>query len=68
MSDKEQLQTSEYNYPRFHRGLMIEQFEGGPEPGQPAPDFAAWALDGEKIRLSDFRDLRHVVLQFGSVT
>ncbi|MFQ5656856.1 MAG: hypothetical protein ACE5G5_04895 [Candidatus Methylomirabilales bacterium] len=57
-----------YNYPRFHQGLMVEKFEGGPKPGEMAPDFSGPTLDGRELRLSDFRGRRHVVLQFGSVT
>jgi peroxiredoxin len=68
MTDREEWQESQYNYPHFHRGLMIEQFEGGPKPGEMAPDFTASTLGGEKVRLSDFHGQRHVVLQFGSVT
>jgi hypothetical protein len=60
--------AAEYNYPRFHPGLMVERFEGGPKPGEMAPDFSASTLDGREPQLSDFRDRRIVVLQFGSVT
>ncbi len=59
---------SEYNYVRFRPELMTERFEGGPKPGGAAPDFSTSSLDGHEVRLSDFRDQRHVVLQFGSFT
>jgi peroxiredoxin Q/BCP len=36
----------------------------GPRVGDVAPDFARPAASGELIRLSDFRDRRHVVLYF----
>jgi peroxiredoxin len=68
MSDKKDIHESQYNYPHFRPDLMVERFEGGPNPGETAPDFTAVSLNGEKIRLSDFRGRRHVVLQFGSVT
>lgn len=57
-----------YNYPRFHPGLMVERFAGGPKPGEMAPDFSASTLDGHAVRLSNFHGRQHVVLQFGSVT
>ncbi len=66
--NKEQDQQSEYNYSHFSAELMTERFEGGPKPGDMAPDFTALTLDGNKIQLSDFRGERHVILQFGSVT
>ena len=47
---------------------MVERFEGGPKPGEMAPDFSGPALDDREVRLSDFRGLRHIVLQFGSFT
>lgn len=47
---------------------MVERFEGGPKPGEMAPDFSASTLDGREAQLGDFRDRRIVVLQFGSVT
>ncbi len=58
----------EYNYSRFALELMVERFEGGPKPGEMAPDFSAPTLDGREVKLRDFRGRRHVVLQFGSVT
>jgi peroxiredoxin len=36
--------------------------------GVMAPDFAAPALDGTRVRLSDFRGKRHVVIMTGAVT
>ena len=63
-----QGQQSEYNYSHFSPDLMTERFEGGPKPGDMAPDFTALTLDGKKVQLSDFRGERHVVMQFGSVT
>jgi peroxiredoxin len=65
---KKEINKSQYNYSRFRPDLMVERFEGGPKPSDMAPDFTALTLDGEKVRLSDFRGQRHLVLQFGSVT
>jgi peroxiredoxin len=36
--------------------------------GAPAPEFEATALDGNVVRLSDFRGKRHVVIMTGAVT
>jgi peroxiredoxin len=66
--NNEQDQQSQYNYSHFSPDLMVERFEGGPKPGDMAPDFTALTLDGDKVQLSDFRGERLVVLQFGSVT
>jgi hypothetical protein len=63
-----QSHASEYNYSHFTPDLMTERFEGGPKPGEVASDFTAPTLQGDQIRLSEFRGNRHVVLQFGSVT
>jgi hypothetical protein len=64
----EKGQHSKYNYSHFSPDLMVERFEGGPKPGEMAPDFTALTLDGNKVQLSDCRGRRDVVLQFGSVT
>ena len=37
---------------------------GGPEVGQPAPDFALSDQNGRTVKLSDFRGKSHVVLAF----
>ncbi len=62
-----------YNYDRFRKQILMKHaarhlFGGGPEPGDKAPDFEGRTLDGEKIKLSDFRDDKNVVLTFGSST
>ncbi len=62
-----------YNYEKFTRELLVKDIAaskspGGPEPGEKAPDFEGRALDGDKIRLSDFRGEKNVVLTFGSAT
>jgi len=36
--------------------------------GAPAPDFEASTLEGTRVRLSDFRSTRHVVIMTGAVT
>ncbi|MCH7571057.1 MAG: redoxin domain-containing protein [Deltaproteobacteria bacterium] len=36
--------------------------------GEEAPDFELPTLDGERVRLSQFRGHKHVLLEFGSIT
>jgi peroxiredoxin len=61
------------------RAYNLEIFAGTAPPTNPgqtmaakvgvmAPDFAAPALDGTMVRLSDFRGKRHVVITTGAVT
>ena len=61
-----------YNYETFTRDLLVKDMAadrwGGPEPGERAPDFEARTLDGDKVRLSDYRGHKNVVLTFGSAT
>ena len=41
---------------------------GGPEVGQPAPDFKLKLLDGKEVQLASYKDKTPVVLVFGSCT
>lgn len=62
---------SKYNYESFTRDLLQKQMastDAGPQPGEPAPDFEARTLDGKRVRLSDHRGRKNVVLTFGSLT
>jgi peroxiredoxin len=65
---------SNYNYEQFTKTTLandaaIKQiFAGGPRPGERAPDFEGRTLDGDTIRLKDFRGEKNVVLTFGSAT
>jgi len=64
---------SKYNYEKFTRDLLAKdmlksKMMGGPKPGERVPDFTGLTLDGEKLRLSDFRGEKNVVLTFGSAT
>jgi len=36
--------------------------------GNPAPDFTLSDLDGNQVSLSSFRQKKHVLLEFGSIT
>ncbi len=64
--------NARYNYPEFKKEkltkIMERQFGDAPQPGDRAPDFELRTVDGDKIRLSDYRDEKNVVLSFGSAT
>ncbi|HWR34286.1 MAG TPA: redoxin domain-containing protein [Clostridia bacterium] len=65
--------SSGYNYERFDKKNLLRDVAAGrfghaPQPGERAPDFELRALDGDKVRLSDFRSEKNVVLTFGSAT
>jgi alkyl hydroperoxide reductase subunit AhpC len=63
-------QERAYNLAEFAAGASVAN-PGETMPAQvgaPAPEFAAQALDGTIIRLSDFRGRSHVVMMTGAVT
>lgn len=65
------LGFSSYNYEHFSPELFHELEQArfsGPLAGEKAPDFKAASLDGKKIRLSDFRGRKNILLVFGSTT
>jgi len=62
-----------YNYKAFERNRLLKDMAASkigntPSAGDRAPAFEARTLDGEKIRLKDFRGEKNVVLTFGSAT
>jgi peroxiredoxin len=62
-----------YNYQRFERNRLLKDFAvnafgGAPSPGDRAPDFSGQTLDGEAVRLKNYRGKKNVVLTFGSAT
>ena len=63
---------SQYNYPEFRKATLTKymerQFGDAPDPGERAPDFELRIIDGDKIRLGDYRNEKNVVLTFGSAT
>jgi peroxiredoxin len=63
--------ATDYNYTTFTtseaRG-KTKQFANGLHAGDEAPDFELPSLDGERVRLSQFRGQKHVVLEFGAIT
>lgn len=60
-----------YNYESYDYGSEAAEYQhwlrNGPGIGAPAPEFELIDLDGNHVRLSDFRG-RPVVLEFGSFT
>jgi alkyl hydroperoxide reductase subunit AhpC len=64
--------NARYNYPEFKKTMLAkiaeQQFGEAPGPGDRAPDFELRTIDGDKIRLSEYRGDWNVVLTFGSAT
>lgn len=60
----------DYRYPHFRRVLLMEDlsFSGGPEPGEPVPDFELGQLDGSALRKNDLLGRLPLLLTFGSIT
>ena len=64
-------QLGEYNYKAFTRSESAgksDEFKNSIRAGEEAPDFELATLEGERIRLSQFRSAKHVLLEFGSIT
>ena len=63
-----------YNYDHFTRNILTKDimasraFGRGPRPGERAPDFELRTLEGDDLRLRNFRGYKNVVLTFGSAT
>lgn len=47
--------------------LMLAGTVSALEVGQPAPDFSLTSTSGDKVRLSQFKGKKHVLIQFYSV-
>jgi peroxiredoxin len=64
--------NARYNYPEFKKTMLMKiaetQFGNAPEPGDRAPDFELRTIDGDKVRQSDYRGEKNVILTFGSAT
>ena len=55
--------------PKMGEILMKRRLNNAPKVGEQAPDFELERMDGKgKVKLSDFRDKKPVVLVFGSFT
>ncbi|MBI2918268.1 MAG: redoxin domain-containing protein [Chloroflexi bacterium] len=58
-----------YNYPIFeHNDDPFRRWRDLFRAGDQAPDFTGRTLDGEAVRLVDFRGKSHVLLEFGAIT
>jgi peroxiredoxin len=60
-----------YNYAAFTRSESVGksgEFRNCLRAGEEAPDFELPTLDGGRVRLSQFRGKKHVLLEFGSIT
>lgn len=65
------LGIRDYNYGHFSYELLREWMQDsfpGPEPGESAPNFKAKTLEGQTLRLSDFRGKQNILLLFGCAT
>ncbi len=67
--------TREYNYQEFPQWFnskelkrVTEEFRTSLKVGTKAPEFEATTLEGERVRLSDFKGRAHVVLECGCST
>jgi hypothetical protein len=65
--------SSNYNYTKFSKNSLFKdmarsKFGNAPEPGDDTPDFTLRTVDGDKVKLSDYRDEKNVLLTFGSAT
>jgi peroxiredoxin len=60
-----------YNYESFSRSSSegkSSEFKNSLRAGDEALDFDLPSVEGERVRLSDFRGKKHVLLEFGSIT
>lgn len=66
-----QDRLGEYNYQSFTRSESAGKsgdFKSYLRAGEEAPDFELATIEGERVRLSEFRGAKHVLLEFGSIT
>lgn len=58
-----------YNYDSFGQcDIGAPDFRAVAKVGSQAPDFTLIDLDGNQVSLSSFRNKKHVLLEFGSIT
>jgi hypothetical protein len=60
-----------YNYAAFARSEgagKSDEFKNSLRAGEEARDFELPTVEGNPVRLSDYRGSRHVLLEFGSIT
>lgn len=60
-----------YNYESFSRSESAgksDEFKNSLRAGEEAPEFELPTLQGDRVRLSNFRGSKHILLEFGSIT
>lgn len=60
-----------YNYDTFSRSETANkssEFKSNLRAGEEAPDFELPTLEGSRVRLSELRGRKNVLLEFGSIT
>jgi peroxiredoxin len=58
-----------YNYASFGQcEVGAPEFHSVAKIGSRAPDFSLPDIDGNQVVLSSFRNKKHVLLEFGSIT
>ena len=58
-----------YNYESFGQcEVGAPDFRAVAKVGSQAPDFCLSDVDGSQVSLSSFRNKKHVLLEFGSIT
>ena len=58
-----------YNYASFGQcEVGAVDFRAVAKVGSRAPDFCLTGIDGSQVLLSSFRNKKHVLLEFGSIT
>ena len=68
---KPRNELGEYNYKAFTSSESAgksAEFRGSIPAGKQAPDFELATVEGKRMRLSEFRGNKHVLLEFGSIT
>ena len=58
-----------YNYPSYGQcEVGVPDYRQVAKVGAQAPDFNLVDLAGDEVTLSSFREQKHVLLEFGSIT
>jgi peroxiredoxin len=71
MARSEHAASGTYNYSAFSKSESVGrsgEFKSALRAGEEAPEFELPTLEGERVRLSQFRGKKHVLLEFGSIT
>lgn len=62
--------AEDYRFERFKREFVLEDmdFQGGPPPGSPFPDFDLPTVGGGQVTKADYVDRRPMLMIFSSFT